>query len=1230
MSKNFLSAPTGHQTIDITSLADGKLSIEQQIELYVHDLFDVKDNKAISLDEVLEGLRYVMDYRIKGGYHPRLDAALMSRLCQALLLFTGQTQGHLLRKKPTAAADAAFFLFGDFLEEVDEFRATVGQKEAFELRQSLKLHHRSQSSSTNEQKRAALAMVQLLSSFAQLKDWHELVKPGEQDAMDHLLKSSMANEMKGSKHLLMPSVNRSLPHLQLPPPPALYFDRSVEKLLAMYAHTDPENGLPSGLVPSLRGHYGMLNKLPDPPKPNVFKMLWTQLTDFIILILLAAAIVEAGQQEFNSMAVLLIVVVLNTIIGFTQEWKASKTLNALMNLTVPKARVIRDGDQQMIDSEDLVPGDLVVLEEGDAIPADLRLIEVAQLEVIEGILTGESLPVQKTTAPIKAKSRRIPLGDCTGNAFMSTNVARGRAKAIVVRTGTQTEIGKISSAIQDGSKRKTKTPVQKKLAKLGKILVVIAVVLCALVVVIGVAWKKDARTMINVGLSLAVSVIPEGLVAVTTVTMALGVRRMATKQCIVRTLPAVESLGSVTVICSDKTGTLTEGKMGVAELWTADDTLYRFTESTSLDPEHGQVIQEPAELRRRMIHLPRPSGLPLPPRTSVDEKTIDYASMRLQSMDTTSPGAYPPLFRHAMMIAGLCNNASVSLDEETKTWLPVGDPTEIALTVACQKAQLSAGYWEASGCAKIHERAFDSDRKLMSSVYQQLPLNDITHPTLSLSKKDSPVTYWVLCKGAPEEVLGKCSHYYLPPTGPATIPPSHSIGSIASSRSSTSTALLSPTTAEQLATTPMNEDLADYVCENSSAMASQGLRVLGLALKKVTRSEPIDKQAVEQDSRLDEDNFVFVGLVGLMDPPKQGVKEAVATCQDAGIRVMMITGDHVDTATAIAEKLGIFNKDIAGMNRAILGRELDLLSEDALMELDPFPNVFARVSPDNKLTIVQALQKRGNIVAMTGDGVNDAPAIKSADVGIAMGIAGTEITKQAADLVLLDDNFATIVSAVHEGRHVFDNILKFIVYLLSCNGAEIFLMLFCAMADLETPLTTMQILWANIIADVPPSMALGVEPKEPDLMQRPPRPPTRGVLTRASWLIIFCQAMSIAGLTIAAYCVSLFYLKHSLDNARSVAFTCITLMQLVNSFTARSVQSSMFKVGIVGNRWLLVAFAVSFGFMLLGIYAPRLSDWLELTFVDGPSWAMILICCVLILAMVEFEKSVIRRLHGII
>ncbi|KAI8148387.1 hypothetical protein BJV82DRAFT_647838 [Fennellomyces sp. T-0311] len=1182
-----MSKPSSDPTPNVdVPIIDGKASIEQQIEVFVHDLFDVKENKAISLEEVLEGLRYVMHFRIKGGCQPHFDIGLMRRLCEGLLLNTGHTEGHLLRKRATAAADLAFFLFGDFLEEVHEFRAIVGDKDVYELRSQLKIHYRCQPSSSEQQKRGAIAIVQLLTEYfpRHISDWRDLIKESEQGDMEQLLASPLAKEMSKEEKSKMPRSTDVVAGntVMLPPPQALYFDRSVEKLLRMFPHTHPDNGLPSALIPALREQYG-INRLPDPPRPSWIKMLWAQLTDFMVLLLLAAAIIQAGQQEFNSMAVLLIVVVLNTVIGFSQEWKAGKTLSALMDLTVPKAQVIRDGEQQIVDSDDLVPGDLAVLDEGDAVPADIRLTEVAQLEIVESILTGESLPVTKKTDAIKAKSRRIPLGDCLGNVFMSTTVAKGRGKGIVVRTGVQTEIGKISTAIQAGSKRKTKTPIQRRLDKLGKVLVLIAIVLCVLVAVIGIAWKKNVQEMINVGLSLAVSVIPEGLVAVTTVTMALGVRRMASKQCVVRTLPAVESLGSVTVICSDKTGTLTEGKMGTSEMWTADNTVYRFTESTSLDPTHGEIIVEPAELRRRMIHMRR-TATPAEPIHS--PQPIDYAALRSRPIDKSDPSTYAPHLRYSLMVAALCNNASVHFDNNE--WKTVGDPTEVALTVAAQKANAGPRYWiDQLKYRKVFERAFDSERKLMSSAY---------------ASSEREIT--VLCKGAPEELLRKCTSYLPTAAGPST-------GAL-----------------QEEQQMPMSEEFATQVTDESSRMASHGLRVLGLAMKvNVNDMQVSDPTELSKLPSMAENNFTFVGLVGLIDPPKQGVKESVETCQQAGIRVMMITGDHVETAVAIASKLGIFKPDVPGMSRAILGRELDLLSEDAIIELDPFPNVFARVSPDNKLTIVKALQQRGELVAMTGDGVNDAPAIKSADVGVAMGQAGTEITKQAADLVLLNDNFTTIVSAVEEGRHVFDNILKFIVYLLSCNGSEIFLMLICTIANIETPFTVMMILWANIIADIPPAMALGVEPREKTLMKRPPRDPRSGVVTRGVWLVILIQSLMMSVLALGSYVLALYRFNYEVHHAQSMVFTNLTMIQLIHSFLSRSVHLSIIKTGVISNRWMVLAAGVSFFFLILGVYAPGISTWLELSFVSWQSWIMILVCCTIQIGFVELEKFALRYYH---
>jgi Ca2+-transporting ATPase len=490
--------------------------------------------------------------------------------------------------------------------------------------------------------------------------------------------------------------------------------------------------------------------------------------------------------------------------------------------------------------------------------------------------------------------------------------------------------------------------------------------------------------------------------------------------------------------------------MGTSELWTSDNSLYKFTESTSMNPSDGEIIREQEDLRQRMIHIRHTTNSSLYNKMNNDSESpqlhkqkINYATMRPKAIDTERPEDYSKQLYLAFLISSLCNNSAIQKDEETGDYKSIGDPTEIALTVAAQKGSLDREYWTNLGFKKVFERAFDSERKLMSSVYHAADGNHV------IGNENMIMT----CKGAPEELLRKCSHY-----------------------------MKKDVVSVDDASLEMTDDFASQVNDENVRMASQGLRVLGLAYKiipvdsieslneevnvdedKGLSSPSASSSSDNKDPSLNESDFVFVGLVGLIDPPKQGVKEAVETCQQAGIHVIMITGDHVETATAIARQLGIFKGGVPGMSRAILGRELDLLSDDAIIELDPFPSVFARVSPDNKLSIVRALQQRGELVAMTGDGVNDAPAIKRADVGVAMGQAGTEITKQAADIVLVDDNFTSIVDAVEEGRHVFDNILKFIVYLLSCNGAEIFLMLICTIANIDAPLTVMMILWANII-----------------------------------------------------------------------------------------------------------------------------------------------------------------------
>ncbi|CAG8461817.1 11158_t:CDS:10 [Acaulospora colombiana] len=1143
-------------TLELQSIRDGQASIEHQIDIHGNVSVRINENSQLSLEDVLAGLRYVMDYRLKGGRLQNLNYELMKRLCDGLLLNMSSTEGGLLKKKMTPSADQTFILFGEFLEEVEEFRLAVGEKNVSDLYHALKLHRRCRKDADQEVKRAAARIIRMLTEwFPHFSDWRELVKDDEQGDVEKVIK-----EFEKSESPSMP------PRVALPPP-SLYFDRDVTRLLKMF-RTSLSDGLSTSSVQLLFDHYGP-NKIPEPPKPSILNMILNQLKDFMVLILLAATVVTAAESDFKGMSVLLVVIVLNTIIGFTQEYKATKALEALQKLSVPKAKVIRDGQQVDIDSSQLVPGDIVVLEEGEAVPADVRIVENSHLEVIESALTGESLPVSKNVKKIWTRTRKLPLCDCKGNAFMSTVVFKGRGKGLVVRTGSDTEIGKISAAIS--SAKPVTTPIQRKLAKLGKFLVILAILLCILVVIIGIVYKHSTKDMISIGMSLAVSVIPEGLVAVTTVTMAVGVRRMARRNAIVRTLPTVETLGSVTVICSDKTGTLTEGKMGPSELWTADDTIYSFTDPTSLDPNEGKIVTYPRDYYRQRTFKTRSQHSIL--------KTEKTDSLTFQPQEVLrNPTDAPAHLVAAMLISSLCNNSSIIKKDETENeWKGIGDPTEVALVLAAQKGGFSKSYWEKEcGFTKVYEKPFDSERKLMSVVYQ------------NMSEHFKQINF-VLVKGAPEELLGKCTHYLPNVTKSEKVVPFDVI------------------LGEKGGFEPcdLTDEFVDKVSEQSSRMASQGLRVLGLAFKLAYEKEfpffssdadeKVESRTEETDTTPEspstnplfaEKDLTFVGLIGLIDPPKKSVAESVRRCKEAGIRVFMITGDHAATATAISTEIGIIEPEVPHMNRVIRGAELDLLSEDAIMQLDPFPNVFARVSPDNKLKIVEALQNLGNSVAMTGDGVNDAPAIKAADVGVAMGISGTEITKQAADIVLADDDFSTIVAAVEEGRQVFDNILKFIVYLLSCNGAEIVLMLLCAIINVDLPFTTIMILFANIIADVPPAISLGIEPAEGDLMKRKPRDPGSGVLNAYTASILIMQTFVMALATFGLYEIALKVEKISLEDSRSLAFATLTTMQLFQGFLSRTLNESVFRTSFFGNKWMIGSVIGSFITLIIGIYVP--------------------------------------------
>lgn len=875
--------------IELASLKiDGRVSIEHQINLYVGDLTDISARSQqeqsqlrfggklnggnngnsnrqptpneISLLDVFHGLKYVMDYRIRGSKMPNLDAELMKRLMEGLLRNMGHKKGNLLNRRPTEEANMAFVLFGEFLEEVQEFRDAVGNKNVNDLRHALKIHRRCTKDASPELKLAVVALLGLLTGlFPQFSDWRELVDKDDQDDVEDLM-LELAPSLK--------SPTMPFPTKEIFPPQALWFEKDLDRLFSMFK-TTAETGLSTDRVATLTEHYGP-NKLPQPPKPSLVRMFITQITDFMVIVLLITAIAAIPLEEYVAAVFLATVICLNVAIGFSQEYKANKALEALESLTVAKAKVFRNSTVSEIDAADLVPGDIVVLEEGDAVPADLRLIETAQLQIIESILTGESVPVQKETKAIKVRTRKLPLGDCKANAFMSTMVAKGRGRGIVVRTGDSSEIGRISAAIT--SQAVPMTPIQLKIKRLALWLVSLCFILCVFVVIIGSVNNKPFMEMLKLGMTLAISAIPEGLVAVVTVTQSIGVARMAARSAIVKRLPCVETLGSVTYICSDKTGTLTEGKMGPSELWTSNDSNYQFTHSTSLDPTLGTVqnVEDGSEVNKK------PSGAPAHLVMSMMVASLCNNATLTRSTDETATNGNGS---QSNLPAPTPPTSTTKDAPESGEWKVTGDPTEVALVIASQKSGFMQSFFkENCGFTKLGEFAFDSDRKLMSVVYN-------VPDTISLQRFQFPSgSGLVMVKGAPEAVLTRCTHYMGPMENNTD-----SIGNMLATRLSS-----------------LDDSFVDVIANQATEMASKGLRVLALAVRLTTRENAT--QIVENGKDADaERDLCFVGLIGLMDPPKQGVKEAVETCRRAGIRVVMITGDHITTASAIAKKLTIFD-----------------------------------------------------------------------------------------------------------------------------------------------------------------------------------------------------------------------------------------------------------------------------------------------------------------------------------
>ncbi len=875
--------------------------------------------------------------------------------------------------------------------------------------------------------------------------------------------------------------------------------------------TDPDRGLPPGEVARRRDEYGP-NAMPERRGPSALVRFLLQFHQPLIYILLAATLVTLFLQEYLDAAVIFGVVILNAVIGFLQETRAAQALEALAKTMTTQANVVRDGKREQLDSEDLVPGDVVLIQSGDRVPADLRVVHVRELQVDESALTGESLPVGKSTEPIDAET---PLAERTNIAYSSALVTSGQGKGVVVGTGEETEVGRISEMISGAED--LATPLTRQIARFSHILLAIILVLAAATLVVGVLRGESWIDMFMAAVALSVGAIPEGLPAAITITLAIGVARMARRRAIIRKLPAVETLGSTTVICSDKTGTLTENQMTVQQVHTRGG---RYEVRGGGYAPEGEI--EPVE----------------------------------GSADVASDKGL-----RECLLAGLLANDS-ALESKDGQWLVRGDPTEGALITAAAKAGLSHSEVRQE-YSRIDVIPFESDHKYMA--------------TLHAGESDSSRVVYV--KGAVEAIAPRCREAI------------NAAGEVEA---------LEP----------------DDIQADAEEMAARGLRVLAFARAEVSsETEHIDHEIVEK-------GLTFLGLQGMIDPPREEVISAIRECHAAGVQVKMITGDHALTAAAIAEQVGLDGKgreNAGGLPEVLTGRQLEEVSDDDLTRAVEDTTVFARVSPKQKLRLVRALQGNGHVVAMTGDGVNDGPALKQANIGVAMGITGTEVAQEAADMVLTDDNFASIEAAVEEGRGVFDNLTKFIVWTLPTNLGEGLLILVAVFLGITLPVLPLQVLWINMTTAVLLGLMLAFEPKEPDLMRRPPRGSHQAILTRE---LIGRIVLVGAILLIASF--SMFQVAlasgESLETARTVAINTFVLIEIFYLFNCRSLTVPMFRLGLFSNRWLLVGVAVMVVLQSLFTYAPLMNRLFATAPIGLREWGWILSFSVAAFVIVEIEK----------
>ncbi len=848
----------------------------------------------------------------------------------------------------------------------------------------------------------------------------------------------------------------------------------VEKL-----KTDVDRGLTTEEIEKRLEKYG-LNKWREQKAKSIWLMFFAQLKDALIYVLLGAVVITLFMGEYIDSIIILLVILINASLGVIQEVKAGKAISELQKLTSPKALVKRNGSIEEVSTEVLVPGDIVILETGRLVPADLRLLETINMQIEESALTGESVPVHKNSQST-LKDENSALGDRINLAYMSTLVTYGRGLGVVIATGEETEVGKIA---EDINTNESKTPLEKRLDELGKLLGKLAVGVCTLIFVIGYFQGREVTELFLTAVSLAVASIPEGLAAIVAVVLSIGVTKMSKRNAIIKRLPAVETLGAVNIICTDKTGTLTQNKMKVSAFFTP-------TTGTAKLQEYAQQPQ------------------------------VD-------------------LLAKAMV---LCSDATLNADKSS------GDPTEIALLQFADNLKLDRETWNKT-YKRTNELPFDATRKMMSVAIKNSGEKNI------------------YTKGAVDRLLPKCTQVLL---GDKVV--------------------------------ALEEKQRSAIEESIQNMSSHALRTLAVAYKPITNIPPEENW---------EEDLIFIGLVGMIDPPRAEVKPAIAKAAQAGITTIMITGDHKETAFAIAKQLGIA-KD---KTQAITGQELDAFGEDELIQNITNYRIFARVSPQHKVIIVKALQAAGNTVSMTGDGVNDAPSLSHADIGVAMGITGTDVSKGASDMILADDNFSTIVTAVEQGRNIYNNIKKSVLFLLTSNIGEVITMLVCILAGMPTPLIATQLLWINLITDSLPAIALGMDPDSDDVMQHKPRPPKESFFAhKQGWRILF-GGLVIGAITISAYWFGFYEHGYSpfdssipdevLSYARTMAFMSIISAQLFYSLAFRHYRQSIFQLGLFSNKYLVAAIVLGFLLQLLVLEVPVLRKAFKLQLLDGPGWLMAL------------------------